>query len=272
MFTAVSGVESTISILIWIWVSCVAFGAIVFLRAIRRYSRLQTLFLIIISVGFAPAVVSFTFFPLIYSIMSVPFHEIFELSFWQREISNGALALRVTSLLLTHQLVRSIIRFVPLRRELIAARESRGLSHDDVADFTTSVTTEERKLWRQNDLMLLAFFQFSFYLITLTALWACSIVGIHTVVTALASWALLFIVDDWSVIADYCHQFDSLPIAAHAVKVLCIDVILLVAVPAALYPAHLGIVWASISLTLFVSSLLVAMFFWRARHFRVQDA
>ncbi|WP_346288249.1 hypothetical protein [Zoogloea sp.] len=242
------------------------------MRAIRRYARRQKLFLIVISVGLAPAVVSFTLFPLIYSIMSVPLQQLFDISFWQREISNGALALRVTSLLLTYQLAQSIIRFVPRRRELIAARESRGLSHDDVADFTTSVTTEERQLWRQNDLLLLAFFQFSFYLITLTALWACSIVGINTVVTALASWALLFIVDDWSVIADYCHQFDSLPMAAHAAKVLCIDVILLLAVPAALYPAHLGIVWVAICLTLFVSSLLVAMFFWRARHFQAQDA
>lgn len=158
MFTDVSRLESTVSILIWIWASCVAFGTIVFFRSIRRYARSQTPLLIVISFVLAPAVVTLTLFPLIYSIMSVPLQQIFELSFWQREFSNGALALRVTSLLLTYQLAQSIVRFVQRRRELIAAREARGLSNDDVADFTTSVTTEERRLWRLNDLMLLAFF------------------------------------------------------------------------------------------------------------------
>ena len=272
MFTDVRGLESTISILIWTWASCVAFGTIVFFRSIRWYARPQKLFLLVISVGLAPTLVTFTLFPIIYSIMSVSLQQFFELSFWQREIANGTLALRVTSLLITYQLARSIVRFVPRRKDLISAREARGLSRDDIADFTMSVTTEERQLWQLNDLILLAFFQFSFYLITLTALWGCAIVGIYTVVTALTSWALLFIVDDWSVIADYCHQFNSLPIATHAVKVLCVDVILLVSVPTALYPAHLGIVWVAVSLTLFVSSLFVALFFWRARHFRVQDA
>ena len=77
---------------------------------------------------------------------------------------------------------------------------------------------------------------------------------------------------DWGVIADYCHRFDSLPIKAHAMKVLSVDLFLLIAVPAALYPAQLGITWGAVSLLMFVTGLIVMMFFWRARHFGGRDA
>lgn len=271
MFTDVSGIESTINIIIWIWALCVAFGAIVFLRAICMYDRSNNLLLIVISFGLVPAIITLALFPVIYSIISIIHQQIFEISFWQREISNGFFALRFTSIILTYQLVISIIKFIPIRRKLIAARKTRGLNNDDVADFTKSVTTEERQLWRNNDLMLLAFFQFSFYLITLTALLGCYIAGIHTVWTALASWLLLFICDDWSIITRYCQKFNSLPINLDAIKVLCIDIILLIAAPTALYPANLGIIWFAILLALFISIIITAIFFWRARHFSVID-
>ena len=196
----------------------------------------------------------------------------FVFSFWQGEIATGALALRVTSLLLTYQVARAVLRFVPLRTQLVAARTARGLSEDDIADFTASVTFEERVLWRRNDLVSLAFFQFSFYLVALAALWVCTIVGVHTLLTALASWALLVIVDDWGVIADYCHRFDTLPTATYAVRVLCVDLVLLITVPAALHPAQLGVIWGIVLLALLVSGLLVGMYFWRSQHFGRQDA
>lgn len=272
MFTDGSGIENTTILLIWVWAAFMAIGAIVLRRSICLYARPQTPFLIVLSVVIGPIVATLTLFPIIYTLMSVPRQQMFELSYWQHEIATGTLALRVTSILLTYQLARAIVRFVPRRRELVSAREARGLSHDDVADFTSTVTIEERRLWKRNDLVSLAFFQFSFYLIALSAMWGCTIAGVHTLFTALASWALLFIVDDWSVIADYCQRFDSLPIPTHAVKVLCVDMILLVAVPAALYQAKLGAFWVAISLAMFVSGLFVVMFFWRALHFGVQDA
>jgi hypothetical protein len=241
-------------------------------RSIHRYARRNTTLLIAVSVGVGPALATLTLFPPIHALMSVPREQMFVLSFWQGEVSNGTLALRLTSLLLTYQLIRAGVRFVPRRIELVTARKRRGLSEDDVADFTTSVTPEERRLWQRSDLVSLSFFQFSFYLVALAALWACSIAGVHTLLAALASWALLFIVDDWAVIADYCQRFDSLPMKTHSVKVLCINLVLLIAVPVALYPAQLGVIWAAITLAMIVSGLFVVMFLWRARHFGRQDA
>ena len=247
-------------------------GALVVWRSIRRYARPKTALLIALAIVIGPAIATLAFFPLIYTFTSVPPQQMFVLSFWQGEIATGALALRVTSLLLTYQVARAIFRFVPRRIQLVAARKERGLSEDDIADFTASVTREERILWRRNDLVSLAFFQSSFYLIALAALWGCSIAGVHTFLTALASWALLFIVDDWGVIADYCHRFDSLPMTAHAVKVLFADLVLLIAVPAALYPAQLGVIWGTVVVALVVSGLLVGTYFWRSQHFGRQDA
>lgn len=272
MLSSGSGIESTRIILTWIWAIFMVIGALVLWKSIRQYARAKTSFLVALSVVIGPAVATLTLFPLIYTLTSVPREHIFDLSFWQGEVTTGALALRVTSLLLTYQLARAAFRFVPRRIELVGARKARGLSDDDVADFTISVTLEERRLWLRNDLVLLAFFQFSFYLVALAAMWGCAIAGLHTLLTALVSWALLFIVDDWGVIADYCHRFESLPMTWHTVKVLCVDVILLVAVPAALYPAQFGLIWAALSLAMVVSGMFVVMCFWRARHFEVHDA
>lgn len=272
MLTNGSGIGSTSTILIWMWVVCVAIGVLVVWRSIRRYERRNTPLLIAVSVGIGPALATLALFPPIYALMSIPREQVFVLSFWQGDVSTGTLALRLTSLLLAYQLVRAAVRFVPRRLELVTARKARGLSEDDVADFTVSVTPEERRLWQRSDLVSLSFFQFSLYLVALAALWVCAIAAVQTLLAALASWALLFIVDDWAVIADYCHRFDSLPMTAHSVKVLCINLVLLVAVPIALYQAQPGLIWGAITLSMIVSGLLVVMFLWRARHFGRQDA
>jgi hypothetical protein len=267
-----SDIESTTTILFWFWAAFVAIGSLALWRSLRRYERPQTSILVALAVVVGPVLATLTLFPLVYTLTSLPLLKMFALTFWQDEVTTGALALRVTSLLLTYQLARAVARFIPRRIELIAARKVRGLSDDDVADFTTSVVPNERVLWHRNDLMSLAFFQFSFYLVALAAMWGCAIAGIHTLWTALAAWALLFIVDDWGVIADYCHHFDSLPMTAHVAKVFCVDLLLLIAVPAALYPAQLGAIWVALSLALVASGLLVLMFFCRARVLGRQDA
>jgi uncharacterized membrane protein len=58
---------------------------------------------------------------------------------------------------------------------------------------------------------------------------------------------------------------------SHAEKVLCVDVVLLIAVPAALYPAQLGMIWVALFLAMIVSGIFVVMFFCRARHFGDED-
>lgn len=272
MLTSLKGIDTTGIFLTWIWIFFVGTGILNLVRCIQRYERPKTGALIAISTVIGPAVASLALFPLIHTFTSLPRDSFFLASTWQKEITSGILALRITSLILTYQIARTVVRFIPLRRQLIATRKGRGLSEDDVADFTTSVTLEERRLWQRNDLISLAFFQFSFYLAALTGMWLCAIVGIHTLLAALASWALLFIVDDWAVISDYCHRFGALPITSHAAKVFAVNMILLLAVPAALYPAQLGLIWAGLLLALIILSLFVCMFFLRARDFTVEGA
>lgn len=272
MFHLLCGeIENTTIILIWFWAFFVAVGTVVVRRSILLYDRPKILFLIIYSIIMGPIIVTLSCFPFVYTLMSFPLEKMFELSFWQREITMGTLALRATSFVLTYQLVLTIVRFVPLRRELISARVARGLNHDDVADFTTSTTVEERHLWLRNDLIMLAFFQFSFYLIVLAVMWGCVIAGVHTWLIALASWLLLLIVDDWSIIADYCYQFILLPMTAHAIKVMCINMVLLVTIAIELYLAQFGFIWIVVSLAMLVSILFVIIFFLRAQYFRGED-
>ena len=94
-----------------------------------------------------PVIVSLSFFPLIYSTFNLLTQDITTTEFWKHELSTGVFALRVSSYILSFQLVRSIFRFVKRKREIARVRSHRGLPVEQIANFTVDLKPEEAKLW-----------------------------------------------------------------------------------------------------------------------------
>lgn len=261
------GLDRAILILCWIGAVFMLIGLNSIYRAMKMYERPRLLLITLISLVIAPVAVLFSMFPFVYSTANLVAQDVFNASFWRAEIASGILALRVTTYILTFQLLKWFSQFAIRRSQLVRARRTRGLNHDDVADFTANNTREDARLWQRSDLSSLNVSQFAFYLVVVTALWICAINEINSLSATLASWAIFFIVDDAVVIAEYSDTFHVTPLMSHMAKVLCFDLLLLIFVPAALHSSSIGALSSILTLAMIFCVVAVAGFAWRLKHF-----
>lgn len=183
----------------------------------------------------ASLAVAFAFFPLVYCTLNLAEQPVLSVEFWKTELANGAFALRISSYVLSFQLTRSLYRFITRKRELARMRGQRNLKGHEIANFTVDLKPHEAKLWLSGDLALVSTAQFAFYLSTLAALWLCVIDGKHSIAVTAASWCLLFIADDWSIISDYTNHYQTVGLKSHTYKIHAFNLALTVLTPAALF-------------------------------------
>lgn len=261
------GVDQTLTTLIVVASILVAIGIAACFQSASQISRLKLWMLAGINISITPAAVALSLFPVVYSSINLGYQNVLSASFWKEELSTGVFAIRISSYLLTFHFLLAITRLIRHKRELAKVRSARGLDVDDVANYTIDRRPNETKLWLSGDLALIATFQFCFYLSAVTALWFCAIQGIHSLPTALASWCLFFIVDDWVVISDYTSQFDVPAISSHTMKVMGFNIALLVLIPIALFSTSEKLVALPLALVLLLSAFGVAMYTWRSKKF-----
>lgn len=183
----------------------------------------------------ASLAVTFALFPPVYCTLNLAEQPLLSIEFWKSELANGAFALRVSSYVLSFQFSKSLYRFITRKRELAKMRGQRNLKEHEIANFTVDLKPAEAKLWLSGDLALVSTAQFAFYLSTLAALWLCVIDGKPSIAVTAASWCLLFIADDWSIVSDYTNHYQTVGLKSHTYKVHAFNLALAVLTPVALF-------------------------------------
>lgn len=268
MFNSV-GFNDAVSFLIFSWCFFVVFGIILFIKTIIKFDRPMILHGLMINLIINPILMTSALFSLFYTFVSFEYKNIMNFDYWRGEINNGYLALRITGIFLTYQMALAVfMRFAPSRKELIRKRHSRGLNSDDVANFMVDVTDDEKKLWKSNDISMFSFYQFLLYLIVLSVIWISVATETHNFAYAILSWALLFVVDDWANISDYCYKFNVIPIKLHAIKINFVNVVLIISSSILLYQSIFGMVGAFIfSVVIFFCVQNLIIHYYRAIYF-----
>lgn len=270
MPTYIIGLDQSISILSWLVAACILLGIFVIIRSMLTYERPKLLMIGVMSLVILPSAVALCLFPAVYSTINLASQNVFDTSFWSAEIASGVLALRVTTYMLTFQLLKWATKFATGRSELIRTQYKEGLSPDDAANFMLPKKPEVTKLWLRSDLALFAFLQFVFYLVSVCALWVCAIYGVHSLLSALASWAVFFIVDDAVVIAEYSEHFQSSPLFLHNVKVMGFNVLLLAVISTTLFTSGSGQLAAALSITMAALAIAAGAIAIRTKEFEVK--
>jgi hypothetical protein len=206
----------------------------------------------------ASLTVAFAFFPLVYCTLNLTVQPVLTEAFWKSELASGTFALRISSYVLSFQFFRSLYRFIKVKRKLARIRGQRNLEKHEIANFTVDLKPAEARLWLSGDLSLVSTAQFAFYLSTLAALWLCVIDGKPSIAVTAASWCLLFIADDWSIISDYTNYYQKLGLKSHTYKIHAFNLALIVLTPAALFPTS-NPVYALALLLVMLVALAIAL-------------
>jgi hypothetical protein len=266
MPTYSAGLDRTWSVLVLIALFVALGGLVGVFKSGSLLHRLKLKTFTLFGLLIVPVIVSLSLFPLVYSTSNLLTQEIATTTFWKHELSTGVFALRVSSYILSFQLVRSIFRFVKRKREIARVRSRRGLAAEQIANFTVDLKPEEAKLWLRGDLALVASLQFAFYLSAVAALWLSAIDARHSLVTTLASWCIFFIADDWTIVSDYTDHFRVPAMTAHKYKIQLFNVTLLVLVPVSLFGSEHVFIPIVLSMVLFLSAATLTLLPWRSAH------
>lgn len=134
------------------------------------------------------------------------------LALMREELTDGTLALRISSILIGFHLVR--LEVIRLTYAFNTRRRSPSKSPlgDPLSDLH------------------LAQAQYLFYGICAAAIWFARINESQSFVSSAVSWALLFITDDWTLLQEYLRSQSALPSRWLLIKILVIDILLLVGV------------------------------------------
>ncbi|WP_342130414.1 hypothetical protein [Hydrogenophaga sp. OTU3427] len=234
-YSYTAGLDATWTVLAVMGSGLFIVGAARLVWSARLIHRLSLKTFSFFGLAAATLAVTFAFFPLVYCTLNLAEQPFFSAAFWRSELATGAFALRISSYVLSFQVSRSIYRFITRKRELARIRTQRGLKEHEIANFTVNLKPAEAKLWLSGDLALVSSAQFAFYLSTLAALWLCVIDGKPSIAVAAASWCLLFISDDWSIVSDYTDHYQTVGLKSHMYKVHAFNLALAVLTPVALF-------------------------------------
>lgn len=167
-------------------------------------------------------------FPVIFCTIDLLNRKILSLAFWDSEIKDGLIQLRITTYLLSYNMAKSAIT-------LIKNKYSNNCTE---LDFKLSISH---------------FSQFGFFLSITTFLWICYNFDVRDISTIITSWGLLFIFDDWVIITEYTKFFNRDALPSHLKKILFLDFLLLISIMVTTFQ-NLSI--AMLLTTLFAANLL----------------
>nr|WP_314622929.1 hypothetical protein [uncultured Noviherbaspirillum sp.] len=188
--------------------------SIVKLGSDRRYKNFGKSALPIIYAAVLPFLIITSLGPAILSLVGLwDRASNFELDvmFFKTELASGALALRLASFFIAYH----VIRLETQRLKRIFGAE--GSSPWELKD-------------ENKDHVIVAETQYLFYGIVAAALWYTLIAGKSGVPAAIASWGLIYILDDWTVMQEYMLIRKCLPTSWLYWKIFIFNILLLVCV------------------------------------------
>lgn len=144
-------------------------------------------------------------------------HEFVNISFWTQEIENGVLSLRISAFLIFLNVMGKIGVFVRIN----GWGEKRGLTGNP-----SWSTKGEKILYR----LLPDLLQLYFYMIVIYVLFVSVLSGKNELkyFVAIASWALLFILDDWKIITEYKNILNIQMLKSHKTRISVLNGLLFV--------------------------------------------
>ena len=133
----------------------------------------------------------------------------------QEEFKHGKVALRIASVML-------IFKLLSLAKRLFINQESGSELWLKDKDFKEFSVIEYRKPIEFGSII---FFQYTLYISVLIFLWICTLENLHNVFVASINWAVLYIVDDWGIIAMYTAALKGRMPTLHKFRLIGINVL-----------------------------------------------
>jgi hypothetical protein len=161
--------------------------------------------------------------------------------FYSHEISNGALGLRVTSVLLARKAFMSLMTETPLSYQSFIngfskqkANKTSWLSNKFLNPqflakknhVDLSGTCELKPVKNSSTITTIQAFQNVFYVCILFSLWFFLITNTSSIWSRSASWLLFFIADDWAIISDYYSILKGRIFKPHLTRLLVTNIAL----------------------------------------------
>ena len=143
-------------------------------------------------------VISLAMFPLFYSLINAYSNDFLNIGFWEYEIKNGFISLRVSAFILTINFITFF--YGTLKSSVISLNYKKYA--DSSVDKASSFTLQN------------IFYLFSLYLII-----ESRVSGLTGLYLTVSSWLLLLIIDDWKVISEYSIGLSKKIIKRHKTKI-----------------------------------------------------
>lgn len=149
-------------------------------------------------------------FLIIYPTLNLGFQKFFTLAFYTKEISQGTLSLRVTSILLAFNFLKSAYNLI---------NEKNFENHRKLtADYPDLQRMQPLMKYTSIDLLILS--QNLIYGTITLLLWVFIFLSKSLLELHLVIWALFFIIDDWAIISDNLIALKGRILRWHKIRIL----------------------------------------------------
>lgn len=198
-----------------------------------------------------------TVFPPAYSLASLFFQGPLGVEFFEAELSSGTVALRIVSLIA----FANVIKYMYISRRILKLQKAHDWAGRAV---TEKQSIKSNRLLSMSHVVQSIYSQSSFYMLAISLLWVFKIYDIDSLATHAATWALFFIIDDWSIISDYMVRYKQALIKTHFIRVGFINALL---AGVATYTAYVNFDSWLFSLVLIVVLMMLTQSYLRWRIF-----
>jgi hypothetical protein len=261
-----NGVDCTWEVLQYLFIAVFLFYVLVFSLATGILSRLKHLTLVFIGSILVPTVISLSFFPVIHSLVNLLHQELFSISFWQSDASNGILILRLSSIILTYSLLVNIFNFLRRIHAVGEVRKKRGLNENEIANFTIDLQPNENKQWRHADIATISSLQFILCLISLGVLWYCAIKSNQSFFVSLLNKLSFLLIGIVTIVSDYSDYYGEINKNQHTKKIFALDVALLILAPTAALTTAIDCVTIGFTATMLLVAAGIVFYTKRLQH------
>lgn len=155
-------------------------------------------------------------FLVIYPLYNLFLQDFLDLGFYQKEISQGALQLRFTSLLLGFNFLKSMYNFVADR--LLANQKKL------IADYPDLQKIEPRM--NEYNINVIILTQNLIYGAVTLLLWIFIFLSKSLLELRLVTWGLFFIIDDWAIISDNFIALKGRILKSHKLRIIFFNALL----------------------------------------------
>ena len=185
---------------------------IIFLIAIFIYyilyeeNNIGTFFgVLLISLG-----VCISSFLLIYPLYNLILQDFLNLEFYHNEISQGTLALRITSLLLGFNFLKSLYNFI--ENKIKETQEKLTASYPELVEIVSFI--------KDDFINFIIVTQNLIYAAIVLLLWIFIFLSKSLFELRIVSWGLFFIIDDWAIISDNLIALKGRILKWHRLRIL----------------------------------------------------